>query len=487
MEILLSSALLVGSLLGLYVYRNDALHPAFWTNLGFVGYGVAGFYYSAFGYQNAVFLNLAKFDLEGRQAWFVMALAIAVVGLVVFNLAFKLGNRHSGAPKQASPNKSLPSAALLLGKVAALILIVLGLVYYVYFADRVAGGIMPMIGQVGAYPHIVAASGLSSLPFHLVYGGALLWLLTWLQGKQRVWLGLLFIPVSAFVILSTGRIASANAYLFSALLFFIYATRGRAGWKIFGAALAALLPINIAYYFFREYTSYAYVGRVKDFPLFADWPVDEGIQFAPDATGALFPHMERFNYILRALVGGGNVPDLQQLILIVNGLLEGKLHLTYGATFTDWIINLARSRMGGVDELPLSVGYRILHAYFPEKNGGPTPGIIGEVILNFGFLAPIALFGIGYGMTRIYAVMQNSRSSLLQLLYCIFIVSIWALLLKVDSSLLDGYFWMAAPISLCWIGLTLISKVCRRAEPLPNLDRRDSCADVSAQSLIPKR
>lgn len=119
--------------------------------------------------------------------------------------------------------------------------------------------------------------------------------------------------------------------------------------------------------------------------------------------------MERFNYILRALVGGGNLPDLQQLILIVNGLIEGRLQLTYGATFFDWIINLARSRIGGADELPPSVGYRILHAYFPGKNGGPTPGIIGEVILNFGFLAPIALFGIGYGMTRIYAAMQKFK------------------------------------------------------------------------------
>lgn len=458
LEIFLSSALLVGSFFGLYIYRNDALHPAFWTNLGFVGYAVAGFYYSAFGYQNAVFLNLAKFDVEGRQAWFLMALAIAALGLVVFNLAFKLGDHHSGVPKKVSPNTSLPPTVLFFGKVAALILIVLGLMYYVYFADRVAGGIMPMIGQVGAYPHIVAASGLSSLPFHLIYGGALLWLLTWLQRKQQVWVGLLFIPVSAFVILSTGRIASANAYLFSAILFFIYTSRGRADWKIFGAALAALLPINIAYYFFREYTSYAYVGRVQDFPLFAE---DSAIQVGPDVAGALFPQMERFNYILRALVGGGNLPDLQQLILIVNGLIEGRLQLTYGATFFDWIINLARSRIGGADELPLSVGYRILHAYFPGKNGGPTPGIIGEVILNFGFLAPIALFGIGYGMTRIYAAMQNSRS-LLQLLYCIFIVSIWALLLKVDSSLLDGYLWMAVPISLCWMGLILISKVLSR-------------------------
>lgn len=337
-----------------------------------------------------------------------------------------------------------------------------------------------MIGQVGAYPHIVAASGLSSLPFHLIYGGALLWLLTCLQGKQQVWVGLLFIPVSAFVILSTGRIASANAYLFSALLFFVYATRGRAGWKIFGAALAALLPINVAYYFFREYTSYAYVGRVNDFPLLADGPVDDAIQAVPDAVGTLFPHMERLNYVLRALVGGGNVPDLQQLVLIVNGLFEGRLHLAYGATFFDWIVNLARSRIGGAEELPLSVGYRILHAYFPEKNGGPTPGIIGEVILNFGLFAPVALFGIGYGMTRIYAVIQKSKSPLLQLLYCIFVVSIWALLLKVDSSLLDGYFWMAAPISLCWIGLTLISKVLPRSkitdEPEPqsrSLERVD--------------
>ncbi|WDR07287.1 hypothetical protein PSQ90_07670 [Devosia rhodophyticola] len=463
MEITLSFVLLAGSLFGMYLYRRDALHPAFWTNLGFVGYAVAGFYYSAFGYQNATFLNLAGFDAEGRRGWFVMALLIAAIGLIVFNLGFKLGDRHSGPLKKSSVKEALPAPVLVFGKVSAVALILLGLAYYFYFADRVAGGVMPMIGQVGAYPHLVAAAGLSALPFHFVYGGALLWLLTWIQDRRLNWLSLAFVPVAALVILSTGRIAYANAYLFSALLFFVYVTRGYAGWKTFGSSLVVLLPINVGYYFFREYTSYAYIGKPEQFPLFAD-PVPN-FTSTPSIFGNLSPVMEKMEYVFRALIGGGNVPDLQQIILIVHGLIEKRLQLTYGTTFFDWIINLAGSRVGEPDAAPLSVGYRILNAYFPEKNGGPTPGIIGETILNFGFLAPLAIFCIAYCMTRIYAVINNSRSLLIQLLYCIFLVSIWALLIKVDSSLLDGYLWMIVPISLCWVSLVIMSKVVTPRDP----------------------
>lgn len=84
--------------------------------------------------------NLAKFDVEGRQAWFLMALAIAALGLVVFNLGLQIGGSSPGVPKKVSPNTSLPPTVLFFGKVAALILIVLGLMYYVYFADRVVKG-----------------------------------------------------------------------------------------------------------------------------------------------------------------------------------------------------------------------------------------------------------------------------------------------------------------------------------------------------------
>lgn len=471
MIITLSVLLLLGSLGGVFRYRHDILHPAFWTNLGFSGYAIGGFYYSILGYENALFLNLAKFDIDGRQFWFSTALLIALAGLLIFNLGFFLGDRHATVPKTplSGQDNVLSPPITLFGKVSALILTALGLTYYVYFANKVAGGILPMVGQVGAYPYLVAAAGLSSLPFHLIYGGALLWLMLWAVSGRHRWIGLLFIPIGALVTLSSGRIAAANAYLFSAVLFFWFVVYGRAGWKTFVAGLAGFLPINVLYYFFREYTSYAYIGEPEKFPLLAE-PASSPVPTAeltpiPETSwisDLLSAYWGKMTYILHGLIGGGNVPDLQQLILIVHGIIEGRLKLTYGATYFDWLVNLLGSRVGSSDTSLQSVGYRILNEYFPEKNGGPTPGMIGEAILNFGVLAPGALFCIAYFMTRIYGSVAQSKSVVVRLFYCQFLVAIWALLLKVDSSLLLGYLWLVAPIGLCWAGLVLLNTIVTR-------------------------
>jgi hypothetical protein len=472
----LSVILLTASLAGVFRYRNDILHPAFWTNVGFVGYAIGGLFFSIFGFNKALFLNLAKFGLNDREYWFAIALLIAGAGLCVFNLGFFFADKHVAirkAPLIVS-NTTLPPPIVLLGKVSAIILIALGLAYYVYFANRVAGGILPMVGQVGAYPHLVEAAGLSSLPFHLLFGGALLWLMMWLSTDRHRWIGFIFIPIGALVTLSTGRIAAANAYLFSAVLFYAFVVTGRAGWKTFATGFICFLPINIVYYFFRDYTSYAYIGTPEKFPLLLK--PDPTPPWVTSGTSSAFRWLGDFaafhwlgdflakywsktSYILQSLIGGGNIPDLQQLILIVSGLTDGRLKLEYGATYFDWLVNLIESRVGFSDTNIQSVGYRILHAYFPAKNGGPTPGMIGEAILNFGVFAPVALFAIAYSIVRIYAAVARSESMFFRLIYCQFLVNTWALLLKVDSSLLQGYLWLVAPIAICWLGLLFLGKL----------------------------
>lgn len=465
-----------------FKYRHDVLHPAFWTNIGFGGYAISGFYYALWGFQNASFLNLAKVDTD-REAWFVLSTLIVLGGLVTCNFAFWLADRRlarievrAAAATLVSP---FPNQVLLLARIAAIAFLILGVSYWLYFARVIAGGIFPLFANVAAYRYLAADAQMSALPFHLAYLGIELWMLLWLFNSRYRSVGLLFIPIGMIVILSTGRITLANAFGFAAISAYIFATRDKVDWRFFALAFTAMAPVNIAFYFFRQYSSYWYIGRPQDFPLAQDFTVPsptaaaaaprrEGVEAwlepiaAPELIG-------KISYIAKSLIGGGNIPDLQQIILIVKGLLDGRLALEYGATYVDWIQNLLGSRIGSPSTGVQSTGYRVLEAYFPQKVGGPTPGMIGEAILNFGPLAPFALFAFAFLMTLLYGSAVRSRSVLARLLYCKFLIGIWALFLKVDSSLLLGFLWAAAPIMLCWFGLTVVARLLKDQHPLQSL------------------
>jgi hypothetical protein len=495
---LLSLLLLIISVSMAWSYRRAIVHPGFWTNLGFCGYAVGGFFYAISGFDGAKFLNLAKIDID-RGYWFSVAMAIVIAGSLCCNLGFWSADRRinrngllvSGGHELVNP---FPQSILLLGRIGALVLIFLGVGYWLYFGQMIAGGILNQFANVAAYRYLAAKAGMSALPFHLAYAGIELWMLLSILTVRNRWLGLIFIPLGMIMILSTGRIALANAFGVSAVTAYILCTRGSVNWKTFAIAFVALAPINVSFYFFRQYSSYLYIGRAKNFPLLADTPLpatpSAPLPATPSAPLPTTPPVNdgasvawnwwdyaeswigydlsgKIDYIMRSLIGGGNVPDLQQIILIVKGLLDGRLSLEYGATYFDWLHNLLGSRIGAPNTGIQSVGYRILEVYFPAKVGGPTPGMIGEAILNFGIAAPIALFVFTYGMTLLYGAVAKSSSVFTKLIYCKFLIGIWALFLKVDSSLLLGFLWIAGPISVCWLGLKILTLIAKKLELTP--------------------
>lgn len=483
MLLFLSLVLFLAAFYGGYQHRNNILHPGFWTNLGFLGYAIGGVYYFAFGYENAIFLNLAGIDPSSRGEWFLLAMTTVLCGFLVCNLGFYYGDRCSQRYLEPSSvnvvRRSFPSTLQIWGGLVAIVLTVLGVLYWIYFARQIAGGVILLFQNVAAYRYLAADAGLSALPFHLAYGGALFWMLICLDTKKNHSIALILLPIGTVMILSTGRIALANGFAFSGILTYYFVLNGAVSWKVFAGALIFLFPFNVVYYFFRIYTSYVYIGKAENFELLksnsdvrASQPTNgdeitaspsifeksEGFSYFIDAelVAAL---IYKVKYILRALIGGGNVPDLQQIVLVFHGLFEGRLHLALGSTYFDWLRNLSGVRIGGPNEGVHSVGYRILAAYFPQKAGGPTPGMMGEAILNFGFLAPLAVFAFCFLMAVVFARASRSQSLLVKLLYCQFLIGIWALFLKVDSSLLLGYLAAAGPISLCWFGLHVMARL----------------------------
>lgn len=448
-ELLVASILLIAlCLASAFLYRNDILHPAFWANAVLSGYGVGGVFYHVYGVDRATFLNLAHFD-QSRAPWLVAAIGLVFLGWLSANFGFTAANRHGGF-------RHLPKGGVLAAVDSgskrtficfAAASMVLGFVYWLYFASAVAGSVAGLFINVAAVPYLVAKVGITSLPIHFFYAGALLWLASYIPQASKAWVGLIFLPLGMLVILSFGRISAANAFALSGLLSFLFVVRGKVKWPIAVAALGVLMPLNIAFYFFRIYSSYRYIGRPDDFPLMQDIPtsLDIPTQDAPAGSPVGFGIYQRITYILENLIGGGNVPDLQQIVLIVSGLFDGRLGLTFGSTYFDWLRNLLNARIGVSGEEIHSVGYRILNAYFPDKIGGPTPGMIGEAILNFGPLFFVLVAALCYLVARVYLTISESSSVFAKILYCIFLLNFWALFIKVDSSLVLDLIWAIGP------------------------------------------
>lgn len=453
MLLTLSILLLIAALGSALSYRRDVLHPGFWTNIGFIGYAAGGLYYVAYGYDGASFLNLADFKDQDRSWWFDFSIVIVWVGYLACNAGFWLGNtcfRVRRLDPAVAVARMVPSPAFVrtMAKYSAIFLIIIGTVYWLYVAQRLSGSVLGLFRNVAAYRYLVADAGLTILPYHLAYVGIQIWMLSWLGEKRGRSIGLFFIPLGVVIILTTGRISLAGGFGLSALLAYIMSVRGCVRIGVLSKILIALVPFSLIFYFYRQMTSYVYIGKEQNFALLE----------SSDYSSGNYIISYKYDYILTSIFGGGNIPDLQQIILIIKGMQDSVLSLAWGATYVDWISNLFSQNS------IQSVGYRILNAYFPDKVGGPTPGMIGEAILNFGYFGFLALFILCFVMTMIYTSSFNSKSYIVKLLYCKFIVGTWALFIKVDSSLFLGYIWVAFPLLIAWFVLYITYGLFKKME-----------------------
>lgn len=269
----LSTVILLLGAAGAFSYRRDILHPGFWTNLGFIGYAVGGYYFAVFGFDQALFLNLAGIG-EDRDGWIVASLLIVLAGFLACNIGFAAGNRLFAVDRRNPSRFSLPAAGLprrivRLTRLCALLLIAIGSAYWLYMAHVAAGGVLNMFRNVAAYRYLVADAGISALPLRFAYAGIELWMLAWLSGARRPTLSLLFLPPGLVVSLSSGRISASVVFVFAALLAYAISRQGPVRARMFVRAFLLFAPLAVVFYFYRQYSSYAYIDKPDAFAAWA--------------------------------------------------------------------------------------------------------------------------------------------------------------------------------------------------------------------------
>lgn len=131
----------------------------------------------------------------------------------------------------------------------------------------------------------------------------------------------------------------------------------------------------------------------------------------------------------------------------------------YGASFKDFLMGWI-SRFTGIEIESTSIGLRLREFYFSHVHtGAPAPGIISEMIMNFGYLGitlVMFLFGI---FTRVIALSVDYKASILNLyIYTNFLLFV-LLLAKVDSSHLNSLIWNVLPVLALAFLLRFISRI----------------------------
>ena len=425
---LLIFLLCFSSIKGLRVYSKDLLHPFFWSNAMFFLYSLAIIYIYFNGVSVANFLQLAGID-ELSYNEYVLTVCLILIGKFFLELSgpwMRVRSIHPLVLRNSSP---IP---ILLSKFLAMMMSFIGIIYWLYIMILISDGSWNIFKNMGVWEYVIAEVGLTILPYHLVFAGSHLWFLSsMIAARNNVpIISFAFYPVAFLMSLTTGRLTSSILIIIVPVLAYYFIRLGYVPLRKMRNKLFLGFVFILIFYFYRSYTSYVYVGKIDDF-------------FVSERS--------LISDFFFQIIGSGNIPDPQQIILLNKAISDGKINLHFGATYFDWLYNL-------LDLGPVrSVGYLIHSVYFPNKSGGPTPGMIGESIVNFGyfFFIPLPLFG--YLAVKFYFFARKSQSYFIRLVYCIFLMNFWALFIKVDSSLIQGLLWSTLPIMVIWLALSRLT------------------------------
>lgn len=420
----------LSSLFGVRRHSKDVLHPFFWTNFMFLLYAVSFTYIYVMNVSGAKFLELAGvYHLSEEQILY--AATACLMGKVAVEAVGPWMRTKLSRPLEIPIKQSVP---LFLARALAGAAFAVGFTYWVYVMLVVNGGSLNIFRNIGVWEYVIADAGLTILPYHLVFAASHLWFLSCVfpsnsSNVKTPLKSFAFYPFSVLISLTTGRLSASILLLFVPMLAFYFIRLGHVPLRKLRGIIVLGGVFIVSMYFYRSYTSFIYIDRPEDF---------------------LFSDRSLLSEVLFQVIGSGNVPDPQQIILIQMAMERGAIPLQFGSSYFDWAYNLLR--LGPTR----SVGYLVHGVYFPLKSGGPTPGMIGEAIVNFGpfFIFPLVI--IGYLAVKFYFFARKSQSGFVRLVYCIFLMNFWALFVKVDSSLIGGFLWAFIPLSLLWFCLRLV-------------------------------
>lgn len=397
-----------------FLNDNDYFSPLSIFSLMYTGYAIGGYYYAnSSGYFGKF---LAFMDMD--TAYIIDLMRLSLVYAITAYLFFLLGYILFKKKVLFFDTTSQTRFWKFYGKHYLLIVIpflVIGLGYWYWIAQVTAGGMLNLLIYFQAFRHLAEDAEISTLPYHLYYAGIYLWLLgLHVKGKPISKIFILCSLIGFVMNLSQGRITLAVTFIL-AQMFFIALRDERQRKKIF-IYFVSLMSFAFVVYFLRILSNSIFIGSETEV-------------FTTN--------------ILDIIIGGGNVSDLQQLVIIFHTFDINTSSL--GITYLDWFRNSIGVYFGME---PSSIGLTIKEMYVPSTSGAPTPGAIGEAYVNFNIAGALVMFVCGMAFALIYRSAMRSGSALVLIIYSVFLARFVFIYPKVDSTMLVNFLWGVTPMLL---------------------------------------
>ena len=405
--------------------RFDVGSPFFVFSLMYMGYSIGGLYYSQSDGYFGKFIGFMNYNNEYIESMLVVATLFSCVCYVFFSVGYCFfSSKRVGFDYQS--DSSFNCFFLTIYKHLAIVMLIVGFLYWVWVCQTLAGGVINAFVLFQVFPHLVAEHQISTLPYLLYYAGVYLLLIGLLLEKSKIGFRFWIFSIVGFLIsISTARISLSVTFLLTQLYLIYLVDSKRRGLIV--KLVFFIVALSFIVFFLRELSNYHYIGKDMNFNV---------------------------SSILESVVGGGNVTDLQQVVIVLSTFDIADALL--GATYFDWIINTFGVYFG-FD--PSSVGLSIAHRYVPESSGAPTPGAIGEAYVNFGFGAPIFMFFVGLFFAMIKNAASKSNNIFVHFGYSCFVVNFVFMFPKVDSTMMANFFWAAFPFFVVMCSLFVFHRL----------------------------
>ncbi len=402
------------------IIEHDHFSPLIFFSLLFYGYAFSGLYFSFYeNIQYAKFFNLAgNFGTQDLAD----SLISVIVGYIFFVVGYKLIDFPKVKINLDIKGLNCNSSLLV---VFLYISFILSFFYWIFVSYVLANGPIDLLSNIGIYVLLLENAYISTAPYLFAYTSTSLLFLVYLKTREKMPF-LLFVAIflSFIMYLSTGRLSGAVFYLLSYPLMYFVFYQYKINKKIVFMILFFVVLL-VGSYVYREYSNLAYLGLEMD----------------DDILHMLGKHF----------FGMTNLGDLQSIAFTKQYTED--VGFLYGITFADFLIN-------NISVDSTSVGLKLKEYYFSDvATGAPAPGVISEVIMNFGIIGITSvMLIIGFVVKYISAVLSQKNSifnTYLRVHFLLFLM----LLSKVDSSHISHLLWVYLPFYLFAFIAVLVSKV----------------------------
>lgn len=411
-----------------YVIHNEKniISPLVFFSILFYGYVFSGLYFSRYlNIEHAKFFSFyGNFSTDDIKS----SLFVVIVGYISFVMGYRLVSTWKFGLMRIDIVPLKYDSKFI--KRILIVLFLISFCYWINISFRLADGPIDLLSNMGIYLLLLEGSGLSTAPYLIAYAATSLIFLFYLKSNLKIPIYVkLMIGIGFLMNASTARLAGAVVYLLSFPLMHALHYKYKIGLRVIFVSLIGAFMLT-ALYFYRYNSNLKYLGMTI-----------EGDYI--DVFGEHF-------------FGMTNVGDLQSVAF--SWLYVKDIGYLYGESFFD-IILLWVTKFSLVNVEEISIGVRLRDLYFSHvETGAPAPGVISEMIMNFGWAGvTIGMMLLG-GFIRVFSNTLKVNKGFMGLYIHAHFLFFLLLLAKVDSTHLNALIWAVLPV----VFLVFILKVLQK-------------------------